>query len=285
MDGEDLDRAFYFIVTGQYTAVRHDGNDFVLHSDTHHIRGSLFYLSDDEEKIIYNCAYVGHLTSHPDYRDDVFYICRELQYLSRVGLWTDNIVDALHVQLDPELDPDADVPPDQPLFNPIVSASNPISADGIDLYHPDKWFALYPIIGDCLWSGNADEFESKLFFGGKAYSVGIPFRLSKNEGKIQIRSMNGKFLTVMPPDNFGYLGKECRQHNALSRCLRCMHSYSVGFHSKPQDCFTLIPRGLPSMFVLHDGAYYYRINVLKSSYADLLRVEQIEEASLFQFVG
>jgi hypothetical protein len=39
------------------------------------------------------------------------------------------------------------------------------------------------------------------------------------------------------------------------------------------------------MFVLNDGLFYYKVNVLKGSYAELQRVEGIDEASLFQFVA
>ena len=289
MENEDLGRPFHFIVTGQYLAVHYDGNSFVLHMDLH-VRGSLFYLSDDNDKIIHNRTYIGSLSSHPGYRGDVFYIRRGPQYLSEGGLWTDSIGDAVKVQIDPELDhnndDDDDVSLVPPLSNPVVSAANPISADGIDLYHPEKWFALYPITGDCLWSGDASNFESKLVFGGNPYSIGMPFQLTNNDGKTRIRSYDGRFLTVMiEPEVAEYLKEECRQHNALSRCPRCMNCYTVGFHPEPQDCFTLIPRGLPSMFVLYDGAFYYRAKVLKAGYAMLERKEQIEDASLFQFVG
>lgn len=278
-------RAIYFIVTGQYAAVRYEADNFVVHSNTYHIHGSLFSLTYDEDKIVYNNAYVGQLSSHPDYRDNVFYICRDSQYLSQSGLWTDSTADALIVQLDPTGDGDVTTLPT--LSTHIVSASNPISADGIDLFLPDKWFALYAVRGDCLWFGDASEFESQLFFGGEPYSIGIPFQLSENEGKIRIRSKDGRFLGVMmSPNCFDYMDQECQQqHNASSRCSRCMGNYSIGYHSDPQDCFTLIPRGLPSMFVLYDGAYYYGVDVLKSSFAAVNRVERIEEATTFQFVG
>jgi hypothetical protein len=39
------------------------------------------------------------------------------------------------------------------------------------------------------------------------------------------------------------------------------------------------------MFVLYDGVCYYRVDAIKASYADVNRVESIEEASLFQFVA
>ncbi|KAF7117347.1 hypothetical protein CNMCM5793_006096 [Aspergillus hiratsukae] len=56
-------------------------------------------------------------------------------------------------------------------------------------------------------------------------------------------------------------------------------------HSRPDDRLALIPRGLPSMCILHDGAFYYSVNVLKESYAETRGVKHIEEASLFRSVG
>lgn len=286
MEEEDLRRPFRFIVTGRYIAVHYDGNDFELHSDRHS-RGTLFHLSDDDEKIIYNRTYIGHLISHPDYQNDVFYIRCGQQYLSQRGQWTDSVYDALKVQIDPEPDWGGNPPTIPPLANPVISARNPISADGIDLYHPDQWFILYPITGDCLWMGNSEKsLESKLVFRGNPYSDGLSFQLSVHDEKTRISSDDGMFLTViMSPGSADYLNEECRHHNASSRCPRCMDLYTIGFHSEPRDCITLVPRGLPSMFALYDGIFYYRVDVVKGSYAELDRVERIEDASLFQFVG
>lgn len=287
MDGEALDRPFHFLVTGQYIAVHYDGQNFALHSN-HHLRGDLFYLSDNEEKIIHNGTYIGHLTSHPDHRDDVFYICREEEYLSQSGSWTASISDALKVEIHPfnTYDDPSDINILTALSDPVINDQNPISADGVDLYHPNAHFCLYPLNGDCLWTGDAGEFNDELFFGGDIYSNGQIFRLSVNDdGKTRIRS-GDKFLSItMAPDKAEYLPEECRQHNAWSKCEKCARWYGLGFQSDPEDCFTLIPRGLPSMFVLHDGAYYHRVSVLKASYATTERVERIEDASLFQFVS
>ncbi|RHZ48887.1 uncharacterized protein CDV56_105217 [Aspergillus thermomutatus] len=287
-DDEGLDRPFRFIVTSKYLAVRYEDNSFTLHSD-YHGHGSLFYLSDDEIHIIRDHAYVGQLHSHPIYKDSVFHICCGSQYLSQEGHWTGNIDEALDVQIDPE-DPEitdsADNAPILSLAEPVINSAHPISADGIDLYHPDKQFALYPVTRDDLWLGDAGNFNGKLIFGGNPYSAGIPFQLSVHEGRTRIRANDGMYLTVfMEDDLVPYLKEECRQHSRVSSCAHCSTWYSLGFHSEPDDCLALIPRGLPSMFVLHDGAFYYSVNVLKASYAETKRVKHIEEASLFQFVG
>ncbi|PKX88744.1 uncharacterized protein P174DRAFT_446248 [Aspergillus novofumigatus IBT 16806] len=281
-DDEALDRPFRFIVTGKYLAVRYADDGFTLHRD-YHGNGSLFYLSEDETHIIRDHTYVGRLNSHPIYKDNVFHICRH---------WTDNIDEALDVQIDPE-DPDrtdsadsADSAPILSLSEPIMDPSHPVSADGIDLYHPDKQFALYPVTSDGLWYGDASNFNGKLIFGGNPYSAGIPFQLSVHEGRTQIRASDGMYLTVvMEDDLLPYLKEECRQHSRVSSCAHCSTWYSLGFRPEPDDCLALIPHGLPSMFVLHDGAFYYSMNVLKASYAETERVKHIEEASLFQFVG
>ncbi|KAF4186333.1 hypothetical protein CNMCM7927_005567 [Aspergillus lentulus] len=287
-DDEALDRPFRFIVTGKYLAVRYDDNGFTLHRD-YHGNGSLFYLSDDEIHIIRDRTYVGQLSSHPIYKDNVFHICRGSQYISREGRWTDNIDEALDVQIDPE-DPDrADSTDNAPILSlsePIIDPAHPVSADGIDLYHPDKQFALYPVTSDGLWYGDASNFNGKLIFGGNPYSAGIPFQLSVHEGRARIRANDGMYLTVVMEDDLvPYLKEECRQHSRVSSCAHCSTWYSLGFRAEPEDCLALIPHGLPSMFVLHDGAFYYRMNVLKASYAEPERVKHIEEASLFQFVG
>ncbi|KAJ5605971.1 hypothetical protein N7510_008752 [Penicillium lagena] len=39
------------------------------------------------------------------------------------------------------------------------------------------------------------------------------------------------------------------------------------------------------MFVSYDVVFYYYFDAIKASYAELVRVERIEDASLFQFVG
>jgi hypothetical protein len=81
MEYEDFDHPFRFIVTARFVAIHYNGSDFELHRDRHS-RGSLFYLSNDEKQIIYNRTYIGSLTSHPKYKDEVFYIHHEQQYLS-----------------------------------------------------------------------------------------------------------------------------------------------------------------------------------------------------------
>lgn len=94
------------------------------------------------------------------------------------------------------------------------------------------------------------------------------------------------FLTViMPVGSAEYLGEECRQHTASTRCGPCESIYTIGLVPEPRDCITLVPRGLPSMFVFYDGVFYYYFDDIKGSYAELRRVEHIEDASLFQFVG
>ncbi|KAJ5481630.1 hypothetical protein N7475_000442 [Penicillium sp. IBT 31633x] len=288
MEYEGLDRPFRFIITGQYLALHYDDNNFKIHID-YHARGSLFYLADDGESIIHNRTYIGVLTDHPDYEGDVFYIRNgsQDQYLAQDGQWTNNVNDAIKVQIDPVGDyGDAEPPIPPPLTNPVIDARNPISADGVDLYHPEKWFSLYPVTGDCLWTGDAGEFNSKLFFGGNAYSDGICFQLSEHDGKTRIRSYDGKYLVVMmEADVAAYLDEKCKQHTKFDRCSRCMLHYTIGYSSEPEEGFLLVPRGLPSMFVLNDGLFYYRVNVLKGSYAEVQRVEDINNASLFQFVA
>lgn len=283
MEDEAFNRPFRFIVTGRFIAVHYNGSDFELHSDRHS-RGTLFHLSDDDEQIIFNRTYIGSLNSHPDY-PEVFYIHREQQYLSSQGTWRDSIDNALIVQIDPEPNWSGTPPTISPLTNPIISADHPISADGIDLYQPDQLFLLYPI-GN-LWLGDANHPpDDTLIFGGNPYSDGLPFKISVHEGKTRIVSDDGMFLTAMiPADLVEYVKEECRQHTASTRCLRCDRTYTLGFVSEPRDCITLVPRGLPSMFVFYDGVFYYRFEALKASYADLRRVGRMEDASLFQFVS
>lgn len=286
MEHEGFDRPFRFVVTGHYLAVHYNDNNFELQRD-YHARGALFYLSDDDTAIIHNRIYVGVLTEHPTYDGDVFYISKESQYLKLDGQWTDNIDDAVKVQLDPVGDY-GDVEPALPasLANPIIDAGNPISADGIDLYHPDKYFYLYPITGDCLWLGDAGEFKGTLYFGGNPYSIGIGFQLSKHEGKTRIRSSDGKYLTVMmDAEVAAYLDEGCKEHTRLSQCPRCTRCYTIGFSSQPEECLSLVPKGLPTMFVLYDGLCYYRVDALKGSFATVVRVHDIDDATLFQFVG
>ncbi|KAJ5102815.1 hypothetical protein N7532_003344 [Penicillium argentinense] len=287
MENESFDRPVRFFVTGKYLAIRYQNNAFELYED-YHARGSLFYISDDNEKIIYNREYVATLTSHLSYNGDVFFIHNGSGYLGLDGTWKKSVVEAVNIQIDPYGSIDEDTEPFVPLSipNPIIDASHPISADGIDLYHPDKWFCLYPITGDCLWLGDAAEFEGKLIFGGEPYSLGIGMRLSELKGKICIRTNTGKFLSVIMEDSLTeYLDGGCKQHTRSSRCPRCMKWYTVGYSSEPDGSLSLIPHGLPSMFVLYDGVCYYRVDVIKASYADVNRVESIEEATLFQFVA
>lgn len=287
MEDEGFDRPFRFIVTAQYLAIHHHDNNFEIRRD-YHARGSLFYLSDDGETIIHNRTYVGVLTDHPDYEGDVFYIRNGSQYLTQDGQWVNGVNEAaVKVQIDPVGDyGDAEpaIPPSIP--NPVIDTSNPISADGVDLYHPDKWFSLYPINGDSIWTGDAGEFGSKLYFGGNPYSDGMCFQLSKHDGKTQIRSYDGKYLVVMmEPDVAACLNEGCKQHTRFDRCAHCMLHYTIGYSSEPHEGFVLVPKGLPSMFALSDGIFYYRVNVLKGSYAEVERVEDIDDASPFQFVA
>lgn len=64
-----------------------------------------------------------------------------------------------------------------------------------------------------------------------------------------------------------------------------MLHYTIGYGSEPQEGFLLVPKGLSTMFALNDGLFYYKVNVLKASYAEVQRVEDIDDASLFQFVA
>ncbi|KGO69162.1 hypothetical protein PITC_095750 [Penicillium italicum] len=270
MEDEGFDRPFRFIVTGQYLAIHHHGSNFEICRD-YHARGSLFYLSDDGETIINNRTYVGVLTDYPEYEGDVFYIRNGSQHLNQDGQWVDHVNDAVKVQIDPVGDyGDAEPPISPSISNPVIDPGNPISADGVDLYHPDKWFSLYPINGDSIWIGDAGEFESKLYFGGNSYSDGMCFQLSKHDGKTRIRSYDGKYLVVMmEPIVAAYLDEDCKQHTS----------------SEPQEGFVLVPKGLPSMFAVNDGFFYYKLNVLRGSYAEVERVEDIDNATPFQFVA
>ncbi|CAI7587436.1 unnamed protein product [Penicillium pancosmium] len=276
MEDEAFDRPFRFIVTGQYLAIHYNGGNFEICRDFH-TRGALFYLSYDEKQIIHDRTYVAELTDYPDYEGDVFYISKESQYLSQNGQWSDSIEDAMKVQIEPEGDyGEAGRPSIPSIPDPIIDADNPISANGIDLYHPDKWFSLYRINGDSLWLGDAREFDSVLCFGTNPYSDGMPFQLSKHEGKTQIRSDSGKYLTaMMEADLFEHLDEGCKQHTKSSQCPRCMRWYTLGFSVEPQD----FPKGLTSMFVLYDGLFYYKVA------ERIVRVDDIDDASIFQFVG
>lgn len=280
MENEGFDRPFRFIVTGQYLAIHYNGSGFEIDRD-YHARGSLFYISNDEKKIIHNRTFIADLYDYPDYEGDVFFIGKESHYLAQDGQWTDNIKDAIKVQIDPEGDYGEAEPPIHPsISHPIIDVDNPISADGIDLYHPDKLFSLYLINGDSLWLGDAREFDNALYFGPNQYSDGIPFQLSKHEGKTRIRSHDGKYLTAMMEDSLAsHLDEGCKQHTKFSQCSHCKGWYTLGFSVEPQECLSLVPRGLPSMFVLYDGLFYYKVA------ERIIRVEKIDDASLFQFVG
>lgn len=284
MEDEDFSCPFHFFVTGRFIAIHYNGGNFELHRDRHS-RGTLFYLSDDGEQIICNRTYVGRLTSLPDYPDKVFYIRREQQYLSSQGIWTDSIDNALIVQIDPEPIWSGTPPTISPLANPVISADHPISGDGIELYHPDQHFQIYPV--GHQWIGNAEHSpEDMLFFGGHPYSYGLTFKISVYEGKTRIVSDDGMFLTfMMPTQEIEHLPEECQQHTAPTRCSHCDRRYTMGFVSKPCDYLTLVPRGLPSMFVFYDSVFYYQFQALTASYAMLNRVERIEDASLFQFIS
>ncbi|KAJ5796245.1 uncharacterized protein N7518_004785 [Penicillium psychrosexuale] len=286
MEDEGFDKPFGFIVTGQYLAIHYHGNNFEICRD-YHARGALFYLSDDGETIIHNRTYVGALTDYPDYEGDVFYIRNGSRYLAQDGQWTDHTHDAIKVQIDPAGDyGDAEPPIPPSISNPVIDPRNPISADGVDLYHPDKWFSLYPITGDSIWSGDAGELETKLYFGGNPYSDGTCFQLSEHDGKTRIRSYEGKYLVVlMEPSIAAYLDEGCKGHTRFDRCSRCKLHYTIGYSSEPDGGLFLIPKGLPSMFVLNDGLFYYKVDVLKGSYSEVKRVEDIDDASFFQFVA
>jgi hypothetical protein len=74
MEEEGFNRPFGFIVTSHYLSVHYCGGRFELRRD-YHARGTLFYLSDCEEKIIHRRKYVGALAGHPNYQGDVFHTC------------------------------------------------------------------------------------------------------------------------------------------------------------------------------------------------------------------
>ncbi|PYI35973.1 hypothetical protein BP00DRAFT_301599, partial [Aspergillus indologenus CBS 114.80] len=115
---------------------------------------------------------------------------------------------------------------------------------------------------------------------------GARFQLSSCKGKTRIRSNEGGYL-VVTMGLADYLEGECLDHTMRSACETCEEWYPLGFSEEPADddgALMLVPRGLPRMFVLWDGDWYYATNHLKASFSLTERVRTIEEAALFQFV-
>ncbi|KAJ0426820.1 hypothetical protein BJY00DRAFT_271030, partial [Aspergillus carlsbadensis] len=84
MGDEGFDRPFRFIVTSHYLSVHYRGGKFELRRD-YPARGTVFYLSDCEEKIIHGRKYVGALAGDPSYQGDVFTSARGRSTSLRTG--------------------------------------------------------------------------------------------------------------------------------------------------------------------------------------------------------
>ncbi|KAE8373872.1 hypothetical protein BDV26DRAFT_271049 [Aspergillus bertholletiae] len=288
-DGE----IFRLIVTQRYVSVSYDGTDLVF-TPGHHLHGDLFSISEDG-KLIHGPdeTEVGILVPDSDYPDDLFYFSRNSKYLCEGGVWAPSADGALQLQVNSMDEYDRENPPPirTEISNPVIDAQNPVSADGIDLYHPDAWFTMYFTDCSCREYGSveessAPEFPPELVLTGSPYGAGFPFRLSTQDGKVRIQDPNDRFLgLILKPSLAEYRSDECKGHDAFTGCSSCYYCYAVGFVSEPEHPITIIPHGLPTTFALYDGKYYYSVNIIKSSYSELQRVGSIDNASLVQFVG
>jgi hypothetical protein len=72
-----------------------------------------------------------------------------------------------------------------------------------------------------------------------------------------------------------HLDESCKQYTKFSHCSYCKGWYTLGVSVEPQECLSLVPKGLPSMFVLYDGLFYYKVA------ERIVRVDDIDDASLF----
>ncbi|RAH80203.1 hypothetical protein BO86DRAFT_401196 [Aspergillus japonicus CBS 114.51] len=192
------------------------------------------------------------IAGHPDYKDDVFYVCQPgtQNDLSKDGQWTTDISEALHVQLNPgddQVTHTSDTTTTitainnncnataRPLTPPTSSLEQVfISADGIDLYQPDTSFVLYAINSGFRNSGDAQNFGGELAFRGGRTTMELDSSCLPRPESVRTK---GDTWFEEPADH---------------------------------DDWALmpVPRGLPSMFVLWNGNWYYAISYLKASFAD-----------------
>jgi hypothetical protein len=81
----------------------------------------------------------------------------------------------------------------------------------------------------------------------------------------QLRCLGASFVP-MDAEIAAYLNEGCKEHTRLGRCSRCKRSYTIGLTSQPEECLSLVPRVLPTMFAFYDRLCYYRVDALKGSY-------------------
>ncbi|PYH77019.1 hypothetical protein BO82DRAFT_406630 [Aspergillus uvarum CBS 121591] len=236
-----------FIVTGRYLAVHYENSRFILERD-YHWKGSIFHLSTDE-------------TEHSTIKHTLesFKVIRTTRTMSSM------FVSLGHKIISRRTDSGRQTSARRCTSSLIRVTTKLeqvfISADGTDLYQPDTSFVLYAINSGFRNSGDAHNFGGELAFQSWPYNYGARFQLSSCQGKTRLSSNEGGYLVV---------------------------TMGLADYLEPADddgALMLIPRGLPSMFVLWDGDWYYAVNYLEASFSLTERVRTIKEAAVFQSVG
>jgi hypothetical protein len=135
-----------------------------------------------------------------------------------------------------------------------------VSTDGIPIFSSKASFC-FKLLNDV---GEAYEFEDKFVFRGNIFTQGITFEFIHEENEIYIRSLeenDDRYLCYK--DNNIYFTEERPKENNIQ----------------------LIPGKYNGLFYLYDKEYYYAVRFYTASYGEVIRVNNKDEASVFQLIS
>ncbi|KAL7749524.1 hypothetical protein RI367_005079 [Sorochytrium milnesiophthora] len=299
----EVNNDFCLIVSGRYAAVVATETSLEIRPG-HHLSGAIFRqlepLRYDDKLVCVDEAgrlalvpeidspspevYVT-LEDHP-HRDGYHVMVHNGRYLSSDLAFQPNIGQALLLQEDRlEMFPNHTAPVfDQPVLDP----SHLISANGVDVYHPDASFRLRQVnkegaMFNAADEGHMNEHYTGASFDGNDYKVGPVFRLEIINGNTYLCA-DEKYLGIgfIYPRNS--LPSSCQHHTSHTRCNFCSSNYGLMFFTHPPEHNVQMVPVAADTFILYDGMYYYAADYVKASVGFSARVDR-DSATRFQFVS
>ncbi|KAL7746535.1 hypothetical protein RI367_008062 [Sorochytrium milnesiophthora] len=294
---------FCLIVSGRYAAVVATETSLEIRPG-HHLSGAIFRqlepLRYDDKLVCVDEAgrlalvpeidspspevYVT-LEDHP-HRGDYQVMVHNGRYLNGDLAFQPNIGQALLLQEDRlEMFPNHTAPVfDQPVLDP----SHLISANGVDVYHPDASFRLrmgnvHDYIYDWPEVYDSDDGYVGAGFGYEDYKYGPMFRLEVIDGDTYLRA-DEKYLgigLINPTDSLTW---SCQHHTSHTRCNFCSSNYGLMFFTHPPEHNVQMVPVAADTFILYDGMYYYAVEYVKATVGFSDRVDR-DSATRFQFVS
>ncbi|KAL7748544.1 hypothetical protein RI367_005954 [Sorochytrium milnesiophthora] len=263
---------FKFIVPGRLVALRVSASGLSLHPE-HFLTGSVFTLNEDGELAC---------DQQPLRRGWCHVQCGDL-YLNEDLRFQHGKDNALALQAE---EIDLDDPPTLPSRYTIPSVDSAVpafmSVDGVSSRQPDAWFylALFDNFGQLY------EDETALRFGSSGCREGLCLRLTDIDGRAYVVTESGMYLGLGVDHNLAdQIPADCNHDDEQEYCDECNFARTIVLSSTlPKHPVVLVPQDA-TRFLLSDGAAYFQVDWVTSSYGTLGTVQEAEEAQLFQLMA